>query len=128
MEITGFNKKFVVPYFYLATIKRKERWEIGWKYRNISISQKNSVSVEIKLPQKNCSWNSYKFILREIPPAYFFQTYKLVKSYFQRKKMSRKSLRPLKKKPQELNFTKIRRSKYRGILKSQTARKEEKSV
>ena len=25
--------------------------------------------------------------------------------------MSRKSLRPLKKKPQELNFTKIRRSK-----------------
>ena len=84
-------KKNLLCLFWPRFSENKRTLRNWQEYRNSSLSQKNSISGEIKLPKKNYSWNSYKFILRETLIVYFFQTYKLVKSYFQSKKMSRKS-------------------------------------
>ena len=90
LKFLFFLKKIL--FLYLPRFSQNTGTLRKWQeYRNFSLSQKNSISGEIKLPQKNYYLNSYKFILRETLIVYFFQTYKLVKSYFQRKKMSRKS-------------------------------------
>ena len=54
IEITGFFKKICSAYFYL--LSQNKRTLRNWQeYRNPSLSQKNSISGEIKLPQKNYS-------------------------------------------------------------------------